>query len=74
VRIVEADQTIAIGIVQRERVLQPVWAAPRRRNAPDPEPEAVALIEPVGAPVEREKELQGAILVPFCHIISSYDM
>jgi hypothetical protein len=73
VRIVEPDQAPARSIVERERVLEAVRAFGPRRYAPDLEPQTVAVIEPVHAPIEGEQELQGMILLSLIHIISSHD-
>jgi hypothetical protein len=73
-RVVESDQAPAVGSVQGERILEAMRALASRGDAPNPEPDAVILVEPVSSPVERKKELQGMIRVPSLHIISSYDM
>jgi len=78
VRVVESDQTIAspsCRVRSTARVREycsPVRTAGCRRHAPDFEPETMPLIQPMNAPVKRQKELQRVVGHP-THILSSYD-
>jgi hypothetical protein len=58
VGIVEADQPVAVRIMQRKRIAQPMRPFWRRFGALDPEFQPIALFEVMNTAVEVEQEFQ----------------
>jgi hypothetical protein len=73
VGIVEADQPLAVGCVQRERVRQTVGTCLGRAHARALELEPIASLEVMNAAVEGQQELGPMFVDVSIHIISGYE-
>ena len=73
-RIVEADEPLAIRCMQRERVGQAMRPLPRRVDASDRETDPIPAFEMMNVAIEGQEELKTVISVALGHFISSDDM
>jgi hypothetical protein len=70
VSVVEANQSGAVWIVQRERVVQAVRSLCARLDTRNLEPDPIASFEVMDSAIECQQELQAVLVRTLFHIIS----